>query len=376
MEALSTMLRTQKDASDILMMKESFHQLGKLQEECSRELSDFQRENFIAQEEFRAISSHLFQEINDFHTRINAELDKITLRINRLEIIAMYAFNIKSTKVITSNRAICMACSQNYIALGIASGDIRVYQIPGYNQISSTTRSNYDPLTNFGKITCMHAQDHLFVGFNNGMIIAFEFENLEVPHEMKYHQSAITAFHQFGDYFASGCNDGVVVLWNATTFERLIIVPLHRLPISSITDDGTDWIVADRTGMVSTHNQLFSKHSDKFSLCPTILYLFSQGPDRYITISNELLTWEGRRRAKTFNAVPVGAAPICCLKPPEMILLGSRQSNELRFIFLESLLFPKTIDVLDSPPLSIVHQNSIFYILTKNGNVYTITPDS
>lgn len=373
MESINTIFQNKKDKDDILMLKESFHQLSKLQEECSHELSEFQRENFIAQEEFRAISSHLYQEINEFQTRINEELDKISLRINRLEIIAMYAFKIKSKKVITSNNAIQMACSNNYISLGIANGDIRVYKIPGYIQMGSTIRSKYDPLGNYGKITRMLAQDHLFVGFTNGNILAFDFNKLDSPTEMKYHQSAVTAFHQFGDFLASGSNDGVIVLWNANTFERLVIVPLHRLAIASITDDGTNWIVADRTGVVSIHNQLFAKYTDKFSLCPGLLYLFSHGPGKYITVSSELLTWDGKRTAKTFNAVPIGQAPVCCLKPPEMILLGSQQSTEMKFVFLESLLFPKTVDVLDSPPLSIVHQNSIFYVLSKSGSVYTIT---
>lgn len=356
------------------MLKESFYQLGKLQEECSHELSEYQRENFMAQEEFRAISSRLFQEINGFQTKINEELDKITLRINRLEIIAMYAFNIKSTKVISSPKAIQLTCSPNYVALGIATGDIQIYHIPEYKLVASTTRSNYDPLMNFGKITRMFAKDHLFVGFSSGMILGFDFEKIDSPKEMKYHQSSITAFHQFGEYLASGCNEGVVVLWNSNTFERLVIAPLHRLAIATITDDGNNWIVADRTGVVSIHNQLFAKHTDKFNLCPSLLYLFSEGCGKYITLSNELLTWEGKRIAKTFNAVPIGSAPMCCLKPPEMLLLGSQQTTEMKLVFLESLLFPKTIDVIDSPPLAMLYQNSIFYVLTKSGNVYTITP--
>ena len=361
--------------NEILMLKESFRQLTKIQEECSRELSEFQRENFIAQEEFRAISSKLSQQIEDFQTKINQELDKISLKINRLEIIAMYAFNISNAKIITSKGAEMMACAPNFVCCGLSNGDIKVYRIPQNTLLTTITRSSYDPLETFGKISVIHAQENLFVGFNNGTILAFKFEKLDTPTEMKYHQHAITAFHQFDNYLASGCIEGVVVLWDAKSFERLVIVPMHRLPIISIIDDGTDWIVADKTGVITKHNQLFNQHSEKFTLSPSLVYLYSQGPDRYVTISDQkLLTWNGKRVAKTFNAVPIEKSPICCMKSPELIVLGSNQSNELRLIFLDTLIFPKTINCLDSPPLSIIHQNSIFYVLTKSGNIYALQP--
>jgi hypothetical protein len=101
------------------VLKESFHQLGKLQQECNDELSTFQRENFIAHEEFRSVSAGLFQAVNDFQTKINAELDKLTLRINQLEIIAMNAFDVAGRRVLSCPNARFMVCANERIRLHV-----------------------------------------------------------------------------------------------------------------------------------------------------------------------------------------------------------------------------------------------------------------
>jgi hypothetical protein len=67
---------------------------------------------------------------------------------------------------------------------------------------------------------------------------------------------------------------------------------------------------------------------------------------------------------KTFDAVPIELKPVYCLKKQELLLLGSQTSTKFRCVFLESLLFPKTIN---TPRLSIIHFSSSFYVLTVSG---------
>jgi hypothetical protein len=86
--------------------------------------------------------------------------------------------------------------------------------------------------------------------------------------------------------------------------------------------------------------------------------------------------WEGKRIVKTFDAVPIEPKPVCCMKKPELLLLGSQTSTKLKCVFLESLLFPKTIDVLDAPPLSIIHFSSSLYVLTTSGSIYLMEPSA
>jgi hypothetical protein len=61
----------------------------------------------------------------------------------------------------------------------------------------------------------------------------------------------------------------------------------------------------------------------------------------------------GRQRVvKTFGAVLIEPRPVCCIKKRELVLLGSQTSTTLKCMFPESLVFPKTIHILDAPPLS------------------------
>jgi hypothetical protein len=193
---------------------------------------------------------------------------------------------------------------------------------------------------------------------------------------LHYHKTAITAIHQFDDYVATACSDGVVVLWNASTLARLVIAPYHRLPITGLIDDGRNWLVADRTGVVTVHDLLFVDCVDKYNLVGPLTHLFQHGANRLITVGEHLLMWEEKRIVKTFDAVPIEPKPVCCLKKPELLLLGSQTSTKLNCVFLESLLFPKTIEILDTPPLSIIHFSSSFFVLTVSGSIYMMQPSA
>lgn len=365
--------RSIKDKDDTFMIKESFHQLGKLQDECNHELSSFQRENFIAHEEFRATTAMLFDMINTFNNKINKELDKLTLRINQLEIIAMSAFNITSSKIISQPGARFLACSRDRIVL--ASENISVYSNTDFSLVYRMNRQSFDPLDNLGKIMYVESTDRLYVGFNNGIVLAFSLYAPEEPIRMEYHKSAITAIHQFGDFIGTGCTRGVFVIWDANDLHRAQIIPVHRLSIASIIDDGTNWIVADRTGVISIHDKMCTKLIDKISLNQPILHLFPYRIGQYVSVFKELFIWEGKKIIKTFNAIDIDDKVICCLKKPELLLLGSRSSQDLRLIFLDSLLFPRKLTgLIDSPPVACVHFNSFFYILASNGNCYVIKP--
>ena len=72
-----------------------------------------------------------------------------------------------------------------------------------------------------GKITQFYATTRLFVGFTDGIIIAFDVADLSKRVEMNYHNATVTAIHEFGGYIVTGCNDGVVVLL-ARFFSALI----------------------------------------------------------------------------------------------------------------------------------------------------------
>ena len=363
-----------KEKEELLMLRESFHQLSKLQEECTQELSSFQRENFVANEEFRAISAHLSQKIDEFQKKINDELDKMALKINQLEIIAMYAFRCDCRPLITNTSGRFMACTSDTIFVANIVGTIKAYDSRTGKVTSQANESEYDPLQVHGKITEFQAGGKLFVGFTDGLVIAFDLSDLSQRVEMSYHTAAVTAIHQFGEYVATGCADGVVVLWSAETLQRLVISPVHRLPIAAIRDDGENWVVADRTGVISIQDRVFTKVLDRFGLEGPVSNMFVMSGGRIVTVSDKLLMWEGKRVVKTFNAVPVEAPPLCCLKQPEMLILGSSKSAELKLVFLQSLLFPKTLNVLDSPPAAIVQFSSFFYVLTKNGNVVILEP--
>lgn len=372
MEGFGTSRAKEKD--EMLMLRESFHQLSKLQEECNQELSTFQRENFVAQEEFRAISAHLCEKIDEFQRKINDELDKMSLRINQLEIIAMFSFKCERTPIISNTNGHHLACANGFALIATVSGTIKTYNITTGKVVCEAPQSEYDPLQVHGKITQFYATTRLFVGFTDGIIIAFDLADLSKRVEMNYHNAAVTAIHEFGEYVATGCNDGVVVLWSASTLQRLVILPVHRLPIVSIRDNGTNWVIADTTGVISMHDRVFSKVIEKSALeCP-VTSMFVLGKKSIVTVSDKLLMWDGTRVIKTFNAVPIEGPAICCMKQPEMLVLGSTRSTELRFVFLQSLLFPKTVNILDSPPISITQYNSFFYVLTKNGNVVMIEP--
>lgn len=371
MESVNTTLLKDKDEN--LMIRESFHQLSKLQDECIHELSNFQRENFIIHDQFRATAAKLYDMISTFNTLINKELDKLTLKINQLEITAMSAFNIISTKVIYHPGARFLACSKNKISL--AEDSISVYSIDDFTLIYKMTRQEYDPIECLGKITLIESSERLYVGFNNGTVLAF---SLEAPHEpikMEYHKASISAIHQFGDLIGTGCTRGVFVLWDANDLHRVQIVSAHRLSIASIIDDGINWIVGDRTGVITIHDKMCSKTPKKTSLEQPILHLFPYDYGQYVSVFKKLYIWEGKKIIKNFNAIEIDEKVICCLKKPELLLLGSRTSTEIRLVFLNSLLFPRVLTgLIDSCPIACVHHNSIFYILTTSGFCHLIKP--
>jgi hypothetical protein len=210
------------------------------------------------------------------------------------------------------------------------------------------------------------------VGFSSGVVLALDIDSLQVLSEMTYHKTAITAIHQHGDWVVTGCTDGVTVLWNATTLTRAMIGPFHRLPIVGILHDGKNWIVVDRTGIMTIHDQGLTQLLEKASLCRNITHVCQHRPNRIITVADELLMWEGKRIVKTFNAVPITPNIVCAIKPPELLVLGSPQSQELRFVFLESLLFPRTAHIPEGPPIAIGHNGSAFYALTASGDISVI----
>ena len=369
----ATLLKTQKEKEDILMLKESFKQLGKLEEECNQELSNFQRENFIAHEEFRAVAAAMYESIDQFSKQINQELDKLQLKINRLETIAMHAFNIHSEKVISYPGAVFIACSQNNIYAANFDGTIKCYSQESCIELSTISKSQYDSIEAYGKITYFTYTSHLFVGFYSGMVLCFS-DDLSKYVQLDYTTVAITCIHQFQDIVAVGATNGLVVLWNAQTLERVMIYAGHKLAIASIIDDGVHLIIAGRTGIITKHDKLLQKELSKMQIGHSLLQLLPFKEDSFVSISDQLLVWEGKHVLKTFNAIEVGQQPLTCLKPPELLLLGNKSSTELKLIFLESLLFPKTFNVLDQPPLDLVHFGSVFYVLTKSGSIFVIKP--
>lgn len=365
--------RQQKEKEDILMLRESFKQLGKLEEECTQELSNFQRENFIAHEEFRAIAAGIFDSIDNFSQSINQELDKLQLKINQLETIAMHAFNIHSQQIIYSPGATHIACSNKFIYIAQIDGVITAHDQTSYNIVHQTDHRYYDSYSNYGKITCFNYTKQLIVGFFNGMVLIFS-DDLKTIKQLNYITVSISAIHQFQEVIIVGASNGLVVLWNANTLERLMIYAGHRLSIASIINDGTDLIIAGRTGIVTKHNKLCQKELERFQIGKSLLQLLSIKGTTFASITDCLLVWDGKHIIKTFNAIDIGSNPIACMKPPELLLLGNRQSTELKLIFLESLLFPKTVNVLDKPPVEMIHHGSVFYVLTKGGHIYVIQP--
>jgi len=354
------------------MLRESFHQLGRLQEECNRELSDFQRENFIAHEEFRAISVRLCQTITDFQASINDELDKLSVRINQLEITALYVVQPRCERVLSVPGAKCMTSAGRFLVLAMETGEIRTHDVATLAAGSSVTRAAYDPVGAHGKMTQLYARDRVFAGFAGGAVIAFALGNVSRWTEMRYHTAPVTAIHQLDECVATGCAGGIVVLWRASTLERLAICSAHFLAIAAIIDNGAAWVVVDCAGGVLVHDPLFARILNRFKICPSIKRACRHGATGIVTVSDRLLMWDGRRVLKTFNAVPVDAAPVCCLKEPELLVIGSQASTEIRFVCLESLLFPKTVDVLDAPPRAIVQHSARFYVLTTSGSVFAI----
>ncbi|EAY01606.1 hypothetical protein TVAG_272900 [Trichomonas vaginalis G3] len=367
------LFKVQKEKEDILMLRESFKQLGKLEEECTQELSNFQRENFIAHEEFRAIAASIFDSIESFSNSINQELDKLQLKINQLETIAMHAFNIHSKQVICTPGASHIACSAKYIYIAQIDGVISAYDQTNYSLVHQTDHRYYDSYSQFGKITCFVYTQQLLVGFFNGMVLMVS-DDLKTFKQLNYITHSISAIHQFQEVVIVGATNGLVVLWNANTLERLMIYAGHRLAIASIIDDGTDIYIAGRTGIVTKHNKLCQKELEKLQIGKFLLQLLSIKGTTFASITDSLLVWDGKHIIKTFNAIDIGTNPIACMKPPELLLLGNRQSTELKLIFLESLLFPKTVTVLDKPPIGMIHFGSVFYVLTKGGHVYVIQP--
>ena len=369
--------KTSKEKDDIISIKESFYQLGKLQEECNQELSRYQRENFIVHEEFRATIAHLSEMMDNFSTIINGELDKLSLRISHLETIAIYAFNLVSTPILIAPGAVTMSCTSQRIYLGFNDGLLQSYSIPSLDLACEITKQKYDLLDTYGKITQIYASEknsnHLYIGFFSGTLIFFH-QNFEDPVKMLYHHEPITALSVSDEFFASGDNSGVVCLWNADNGQRLMIIPDHRLAIASIFSLSNDWIFADRTGIISIHNRTCSLTKGHYSLNKTLRYLFPHHDNQMISIGDELLIWEGKNIVKTFNAVPIGHSIVCCKKQPELMLIGSKTSTEMQLIFMDSLLFPKKLDVIDSPPIAILDFSSFFYVLTQTGKLYIIRP--
>lgn len=366
-------LRVQKEKEDIIVLKESFKQLGKLEEECNQELSNFQRENFIAHEEFRAVTASIYESIESFGQKINEELDKLQLKINSLETIAMHAFNIHSDKVVSCPGANLISCSSKYIYVSFTDGTIKGYDQTTYKEVFQVTKAQYDSIEAFGKVTCFKYTTRLFVGFFSGMVLCFS-DDLTKWKPLEYTTSAIAAIHQFQEVLAVGATNGLVVLWNANTLERMFIFAGHKLAIASIIDDGEHLIIAGRTGVVTKHDKLCQKQIEKMQISRTLLHVLPFKANSFVSIDEQLLVWEGKHVAKTFNAIEVGENPIACIKPPELLLLGNRSSTELKLIFLESLLFPKTVNVLDMPPLDLIQFGSVFYVLTKAGSIFVIKP--
>jgi hypothetical protein len=116
---------------------------------------------------------------------------------------------------------------------------------------------------------------------------------------------------------------------------------------------------------MTIHNQLFADCVDKYNLAGSLTHLFQHGTDLLITVGEQLLMWEDKRVVKTFDAVPIEPKPVCCMKKPELLLLGFQTSATLKCVFLESLLFPMTIHILDALPLSIIHFSSSLSVLTS-----------
>lgn len=371
--SLGSAIRSINDKNDILMLKESFSQLSKLEEECNQELSNFQRENFIAHEEFRAVVSHLNESIDQFGVSINQQLDKLQLKINHLEIIAMHAYPIKSETHISLPNAQFIARSPKYIYLTDGEGNIRAYNPNTYAQVKMVKKTNYDPLENFGKITVFQFFKKLYVGFSSGLVIAFN-EEIENPQQMQYMTTPVTCIFQSEDLVYTGSHNGIIVIWSAETLERLIICPVHKMAIASIFRDGPDIIVATRTGVITRNDRLCTKQTDRIQVGHSLHSLMPFKEHQYVFLSDNLLVLEGHHVLKTFDAVEIGASPICCMKQPELLLLGTKSSTELKLIFLDSLLFPKSVNVLDSPPMSMLHYGSQFYVVTKNGSVFIIRP--
>jgi hypothetical protein len=118
---------------------------------------------------------------------------------------------------------------------------------------------------------------------------------------------------------------------------------------------------------MTIHDQLFTDCVDKYNLAGSPTHLFQHGTNLLITGGEQLLMWEGKRVVKTFEAVPIEPKPVCCMKKSELLLLGSQTSAMLKCVFLEPLLFPMTIHILDAPPLSIIHFSSSLSALTSRG---------
>jgi hypothetical protein len=368
--------RLQKEREDVLMLAESFRQLSRLQEECNEELSTFQREKFVAHEEFRNISAVLFKAIDDFQIEVNSELDKLALRINQLEIIAVSSSDLVIRRVFSCPGAHYLACVKRKLLLGLGNGDIRSFDAVTCAPVATLTRQSYDPLSQYDRVTQFYAVSKLFVGFASGMVLGVDPESLQVLAEMSYHKGPITAIHQRGESVVTGCVEGVTVLWNSTTLARVMIAPFHRLPIAGIFHDDKHWVIVDRTGVMTLHDEGMTQIVEKTKICGGIRFLAQHGKGRFVTVADELLMWEGKRVVKTFNAVPITNDVVCCVKPPELLLLGSRKSKEIRFVFLESLLFPRTAEIPEGPVLAIIHDGPVFYTLSVSGSVSVIRANS
>jgi hypothetical protein len=364
--------RSRREKEEIFALRESFNELGRLQQECNDELSAFQRENFLAHEEFRSISAHLLEKMNEFQTKINFELDRLSLRINYLEILAMHSFPIRARRLMSCPGGRYMTCVNHRIIIALVNGDIRTYDLDTQELVSETTVGAYDPLSGLGKVTQFYAGSRVYIGFATGLILSFEIDSLATFAELNYHKDPITAFCQCEEYVASGCQNGLIVMWHAQTLQRLMIITAHHSPIVGIGNNGKEWIICDKTGTNTIHNQLFTEEVNKFALVPSISFICPKGETGLVTVSDQLFVWEGKVVLKTFDAVTIEANPVCALKVPELLLLGSQRGPKLKLIFLDSLLFPKTVDVLDAPPLSIVHFDSHFYVLTTTGNICVI----
>lgn len=373
MDQIQQYLKFQHDKEELVMIKESFSQLYKLEDECNQELSAFQRENFNTHEEFRTIISRLHEQINTFGENLNKELDSLELKINKLEILTMHAFNIHSEKIITANGAQFITRSQYFIYVSFRDGSINAYDSETFKVKFSTQKSSYDLINSYGKITCFTYCNRLFVGFFSGMVIGFD-DKLATFKQLSYNDTSINVISQCGDLIIIGADNGIVSLWNSETLQRILVVPDHHLPIASIFQEGDDIVIVGKTGIFTKYDHYCSKQNEKYHLGRQIIQVLPLRQNTYVLISDELLVWEGKRITKTFNAVDIGSNALGCIKLPELLLIGNKDSPELKLIFLDSLLFPKVVNVLDSPPISIFQYGSYFYILTKSGNVYVIKP--